>query len=610
MRLVLVSPSRGNRYMLEILEAIAFEARGLGVEAEVVHDRFPEEDDAVYVVIPHEYFALAPRSAWPATEQLARTFALTVEHPGTQWFDTSAEQARRCAAIIDINLDSSAELRRRGRDVLHFQLGYTEYSDVWRGGDGAPEQRGTDILYLGSTDQKRDRALAGAAPFWWDRSVKLLIPSHEPKPDGSADFIVGAEKFALLRDSKVLVNLHRDRSRSLEWVRVLEAIANGCVVYSEHSLDAAPLIAQEHFVSVSPENIGIMTANVLDNADELDRIRRTAYDFVRSELRLRSAVERLLEAAEQLLRAPRPVPEADEVALLPDYLEPEPEWRRFSGEPDHVGDAIARLESRVTALLRAVSASSRPSVAPLVTPAWGAAAPRVSVIVPMYNGGPWIRECLDSAIASAGIAFEVVIMDDGSTDDSPALVAAYLAEHPGIPMRLVSAPGNRGLAATRNALLREARGEYVFSLDADNGVYPTALRTLAALLDADQGATFAYCILAAVTAGEPQGLVSSRPWNPRLFRYGNYIDNMSMLRRQEIIDAGGWDTTVPNWEDFHLWVRLAEAGKRAAFAPEMLAWYRLQPDSMRMEVVLHQSRIWTKLRADAPTVLGDEAAAR
>jgi len=70
-----------------------------------------------------------------------------------------------------------------------------------------------------------------------------------------ADYLVDGEKFAHLARTKLLVNLHQEHSRSFEWVRVLQAIANGCVVVSEPSLDDQPLVPGEHFVVAAPESI-------------------------------------------------------------------------------------------------------------------------------------------------------------------------------------------------------------------------------------------------------------------------------------------------------------------------------------------------------------------
>ena len=613
MKLLLVNSRLGNQFMREILEGIAFEARAAGADAEVVDDVFPDDDDAVFVVIPHEYFGLAPRSDWPTESQLSRTFALTVEHPGTQWFEISALQAQRCAAIIDINRDSTAELRRRSQPATLFQLGYSEYYDVWHGADN---ERSTDIVYLGSTDAKRDRALAGSAPFWWDRDVNLLIPGHQPKTEESPDFIAGRRKLELLRDSKIIVNLHRDKSRSMEWVRVLEAIANGTVVFSEHSVDAAPLVAQQHFISASPESLGLMAANALDNAEYLDGIRHRAYDFVREHLRLSSAVEILLEAAEKLLDHPLPVRAGSEIAQPEAPADPPPAWVEFQTHRDHTGEALARLETKTARLLRALDLT-RSELAvmrgdtprpPVETPAFAATKPVVSVIMPSYNVGRWIEDALDSVLASRGVDYEILIHNDASTDDTVDVVERYIRSHPHAPIKLSHAVSNLGLAATRNALLQGARGEYVFPLDPDNGVYPTALAQLVEKLRDDDEAAFAYSIIATFNGGKPQNLISNRPWDPSLFRFGNYIDSMALIRADRLHEVGGWDPAIPNWEDFHLWVRFAERGWHAAFIPAMLSWYRVFPFSMSQESTIHRPQLWTILRSAAPTVLADRPA--
>ena len=93
-----------------------------------------------------------------------------------------------------------------------------------------------------------------------------------------------------------------------------------------------------------------------------------------------------------------------------------------------------------------------------------------------------------------------------------------------------------------------------------NGIFPTALRRLAEALDDHPEASFAYSPIVALRGGRPAGLVSAKPWDPRELRYGNYIDNMSLIRRSALERVGGWAEYMRIWEDFHLWARMAEAG--------------------------------------------------
>ena len=110
----------------------------------------------------------------------------------------------------------------------------------------------------------------------------------------------------------------------------------------------------------------------------------------------------------------------------------------------------------------------------------------ISVIVPVYNMEGFLRETLDSIAAAtpsleaAGRSLEVVVIDDGSRDGSLRLAREYAASHPSV--RVLSQP-NRGLAAARNRAIAEARGRYLFPLDADDLLGPDFLVGAAEVLD-------------------------------------------------------------------------------------------------------------------------------
>ena len=141
---------------------------------------------------------------------------------------------------------------------------------------------------------------------------------------------------------------------------------------------------------------------------------------------------------------------------------------------------------------------------------------------------------------------------------------------------------NRGLGRTRNDLVSAARGELVFMLDADNEIYPTALDRLVDALDHDSGALFAYPMLEEHVDGEPDTLRSYLPWEPGQLAEANYIDAMSLLRRQELVALGGYteDPRLHGWEDYDLWCRTAQRGLRGVLVPEILARYRRAEHSM------------------------------
>ncbi|MEJ0100911.1 MAG: glycosyltransferase family 2 protein [Pseudomonadota bacterium] len=110
-------------------------------------------------------------------------------------------------------------------------------------------------------------------------------------------------------------------------------------------------------------------------------------------------------------------------------------------------------------------------------------APWLSVLVPVYNVGAYVGPCIDSILAQAIEGVEILLLDDGSTDDSPRICEARCAQH-ARSMRLLRHAGNRGLSIARNTLLEAAAGRYCWFLDSDDEMLPGAIAALRAIVDA------------------------------------------------------------------------------------------------------------------------------
>ena len=102
-------------------------------------------------------------------------------------------------------------------------------------------------------------------------------------------------------------------------------------------------------------------------------------------------------------------------------------------------------------------------------------APKISAIVPVYNVEPYLRQCLDSLVHQTLGDCEIIVVNDGSPDNSLEIIKEYAAEYPNV--RYIDQP-NRGLAAARNAGLRKAKGEYVIVIDSDDWVDVTMFEKL------------------------------------------------------------------------------------------------------------------------------------
>jgi len=204
----------------------------------------------------------------------------------------------------------------------------------------------------------------------------------------------------------------------------------------------------------------------------------------------------------------------------------------------------------------------------------------VSVVVTVFDYAEVVVETLDSILASQGVSFEIVIIDDASTDDSVAVVSEWMDRHTDVAVLLLTGAANRGLTRARNLAIAHARADLVMIMDADNLVYPNCLHRLAAELHADPAAAFSYSTLEAF--GADPGLRSAQGWHVPWLCDANYIDAQAMIRRAALERFGGYrvDDTMYGWEDWDLWLRLAAAGEYGVHVPQMLGRYRTQGGSM------------------------------
>ncbi len=324
---------------------------------------------------------------------------------------------------------------------------------------------------------------------------------------------------------------------------------------------------------------------------------------------MRPAAERLIAMAEGLARSPRrsrakqasarPSPRPTPRHRLRSYLRsgPDPRLdglyaRQWSlGEWSRRSDAVLKrlvigqieLNRRLAAHEVALRHEDPAAIRVVArTPAYGRSAPCISVLIPLYNHGEEVRSALESVAASEYERLEIVVLDDASTDRSQEAVLDFLDGHAHLPAMLLQHVVNRGLGRTRNDLVAAARGELVFMLDADNEIYPTALDRLVEALDEDPGAFFSYPMLEEHVDGQPDTLRSYLPWEPGQLAKANYIDAMSLLRRRELVELGGYteDPRLHGWEDYDLWCRTADRGLRGVLVPQILARYRRAAHSM------------------------------
>lgn len=219
--------------------------------------------------------------------------------------------------------------------------------------------------------------------------------------------------------------------------------------------------------------------------------------------------------------------------------------------------------------------------------------PRVSVVVPCYNYGRYLRSCVESVLGQEGVAVDVTIIDDASTDHSVS-VAEELCQSDD-RVRLVRHTHNRGHIVTFNDALAEATAEFVVKMDADDLVPPLALARSVRLLAAYPQMSFAY--------GHPQTFSDDPPSLPRqrqrpssvwagqewisliLRRAHNVIMQPEVVMRRSALEmVGGHRAAVPEASDFNLWLRLASVGSVGRVNGTVQGQYRIHDQSMQRTI--------------------------
>lgn len=208
--------------------------------------------------------------------------------------------------------------------------------------------------------------------------------------------------------------------------------------------------------------------------------------------------------------------------------------------------------------------------------------PTVSFLMSVYNAERYLRQTVESILNQTYQDFEFVVINDGSTDRSLAILQNYAAQDKRI--RLIHRE-NRGIPATRNELVAQARGELIAVMDADDIAFPDRLALQVAFLLKNPETVW---VGGAFDLIDDRGRRLTRVEMPQsndeiqaLLVQGStsFLHPGAMIRRSALLKVGGYDEALPTAHDLDLWLKLSEVGKLANLK-EPVVQYRIHANSI------------------------------
>ena len=215
-------------------------------------------------------------------------------------------------------------------------------------------------------------------------------------------------------------------------------------------------------------------------------------------------------------------------------------------------------------------------------PRYNSSSPRVSVILPAYNAARYLRPAVESILYQSFADFELIAVDDGSTDDTKLILKRFAARDARV--KLISRP-NTGYVRAMQDAIHASQGEYLARMDADDLAHPARLTMQVAHLDAHLDVSVVGSSYDLIDDAGRYLRTQTQPADDATLQQQCLAGTTpichptALIRRSDFDRVGGYDPAACPAEDLDLWLRLGEIGKLACL-PDRLMKYRLHPNSV------------------------------
>ena len=200
---------------------------------------------------------------------------------------------------------------------------------------------------------------------------------------------------------------------------------------------------------------------------------------------------------------------------------------------------------------------------------------KVSIIMPCYNQGAYVKEAIESVLNQTYKNIEIVCVNDASSDNSVEIIQGICRKKYHIPIIFINHFENKGVVATRNEAIEKATGDYILPLDADDTLEPTFVEKAVKILDENSDVGIVYCWVNNFGVGMKSWIDKFEDFDINKEIISNSIVNTSMFRKSDFLAVGGYKAYMnKGWEDWDLWLSIIEAGRKAYLIKAALFNYR------------------------------------
>lgn len=230
---------------------------------------------------------------------------------------------------------------------------------------------------------------------------------------------------------------------------------------------------------------------------------------------------------------------------------------------------------------------------------------RISVIIPSYNQAQYLEDCIESVYSQTIQPHEIIIVDDGSTDNSYEIAKRYeFSKFPGIesPVRVIRQV-NKGLPSARNTAIMVATGDWVLPLDADDMLKENAIEVFTKTINESRQQKPTVIAPSFEHMGLREDKIILGPFGIEDLKVANRIGYFSIILRAALHETGGYNPKMRwGFEDWDLWFDLFKRGAIFLILQDVLVKYRIKENSMLTEANKHSDELIGQIKRNHPEI--------